>query len=94
MGNFVQGNGDFAEDAELRVVEELHMSPQCNTVLDRANVIFGYTRLGSKKMPNMQQGRIIVREGMKFNGFAQCKQRVQVTQILPGNALSLTVIAG
>lgn len=32
--------------------------------------------------------RITVLKGMKSNGFAQCKQRVQVKQVLPGQALS------
>lgn len=30
-GSFVQGRSNSAEDPELRVAEELHMSLQCNT---------------------------------------------------------------
>lgn len=37
-------------------------------------------------------GRITVQEGMKSNGFAQCKQRVQVTQVFSAEA-DPTVIA-
>lgn len=45
-GNCVWGSSDFIEDSELRVAEELHMSSQCNIVLDRANTILVRTCRG------------------------------------------------